>query len=119
MLILSAAVRPTAQEPKPKGAAAQDAQALKDDKAKTSYAVGMNLGGAIQKDADLDVNLIVQGLKKAFGGGKTLLTAAEMREILNRLAAERQLVILPASPTASVALAHACLRTRPSFSRWS
>jgi len=88
MLILSAEVGHTAQEPKPKGAAAQDAPALENDKARTSYAVGMNLGGAIRKDAALDVNLIVQGLRDAFGGGKTLLTAAEMKEILNRLAAE-------------------------------
>jgi hypothetical protein len=70
-------------------AAAQEAPALKDDKAKTSYAIGMNLGSAIRRDSsDLDVNLIVQGLKDAFSGAATLLTEAEMRGLLTRLQAE-------------------------------
>ena len=95
MLMLSTAGGPAAQEPKPEGAGARDAQALKDDKDKTSYAVGMNLGTAVRRqsadqatDTDLDVNLIVQGFKDAFAGGKTLLTDAEMRTILNKLQAD-------------------------------
>jgi len=88
MMVLSPAVARPSQEPVPKAAAAQDAPALKDGKEKTSYAVGMNLGSAIRKDADLDVNVIVQGLKDAFTGGKMLLTDAEMRNVLNQLATD-------------------------------
>jgi len=96
MLMLATAGGPAAQEPKPKPTPtpdAQDARALKDDKDKTSYAVGMNLGTAVRRQsadqsADLDVNLILQGFKDAFGGGKTLLTEVEMRTVLNRLQAE-------------------------------
>jgi len=88
MVVLSPAATRASQEPTPTAAAAQGADALKDGKEKTSYAVGMNLGSAIRKDADLDVDLIVRGLKDAFSGGKMLLTDAEMRTILNRLAAE-------------------------------
>jgi len=70
-------------------AAAQEAPSLKDDKEKSSYAVGMNLGGALRRQSpDLDVNLIVQGFKDALAGEKTLLTAVEMRTILSRLQAE-------------------------------
>lgn len=71
----------------------QDAPSLKDEKEKRSYAVGMNLGAAIYRQAgdqsaDLDANVIVQGFKDAFAGGKTLLTQAEMRVILNAFQAE-------------------------------
>ncbi len=70
-------------------AAAQEAPSLKDDKEKSSYAVGMNLGGALRRQSpDLDVNLIVQGFRDALAGEKTLLTAVEMRAILSRLQAE-------------------------------
>ena len=76
------------QETASKIAAAQDSDALKDGKEKTSYAVGMNLGSVIRKDADLDVNLIVQGLRDAFSGGKVLLTETEMRSVLGKLATD-------------------------------
>ena len=42
----------------------------------------------IRKDADLDVNLIVQGLRDAFSGGKVLLTETEMRSVLGKLATD-------------------------------
>lgn len=86
MLPLSA---PHAQAPASTASAAQETPALKNANDKTSYAVGMNLGSAIRRDsADLDVDLIVRGLKDAFTGGTTLLTEAEMRAILTRLHAE-------------------------------
>lgn len=88
MVVLSPAAARASQEPAPKAAPAQDAPALKDGKEKTSYAVGMNLGSAIRKDADLDVNVIVQGLRDAFTGGTLLLTDAEMRNVLNQLATD-------------------------------
>lgn len=87
----SSSVPPASEDQSPH--AIQDAPALEDDKEKRSYAVGMNLGTAIRRQAgdqstDLDVNAIVQGFKDAFAGGKTLLTPAEMRVILNAFQAE-------------------------------
>jgi FKBP-type peptidyl-prolyl cis-trans isomerase len=78
------------QDPKPE-AAAQDPSALEDDKDKASYAVGVNLGKAIRHDSgDLDLDLIVRGLKDAYSGAKPLLTDAEVRSILTRLQSERK-----------------------------
>jgi len=55
-------------------------QVLKTPKDKLSYAIGMNLGKGIHKDAvDVDTDLLVQGLRDGLAGGKTLLTDAELR----------------------------------------
>jgi FKBP-type peptidyl-prolyl cis-trans isomerase FklB len=60
-------------------AAAEDAPALKSEKEKQSYAVGVNLGNQLRKQAgDLDPALVSQGLKDALSGGKTLLTEGEV-----------------------------------------
>jgi len=92
MLLLSPVVARGAGEPvqlpAAETAAAREGEPLKDAKEKSSYAVGMNLGRAIRKDADLDVDLIVQGLRDAFTGGKMRLTDTEMRAILNGLATQ-------------------------------
>ena len=71
----------------------QDRPALEDEKDKRSYAVGMNLGNAIRRQAgdlsaDLDVEVMLRGFKDAFTGGGMLLTQAEMRVILNAFQAE-------------------------------
>jgi FKBP-type peptidyl-prolyl cis-trans isomerase FklB len=53
---------------------------LKTPKDRTSYAIGMNLGKGLQKDAvDVDMNILVQGLKDGLAGGNTLLTDSEAR----------------------------------------
>jgi FKBP-type peptidyl-prolyl cis-trans isomerase FklB len=61
-------------------AVAQDAPALKSQKEKVSYALGMDLGNQFRKQAtDVDPALLYQGLKDALAGGKTLLTEEEAR----------------------------------------
>jgi FKBP-type peptidyl-prolyl cis-trans isomerase len=91
MLTISPAVVCASQEPAPRVAQTEEAASLKDDKEKSSYAVGMNLGGALRRQSpELDVNLIVQGFKDALSGEKTLLSPVEMRTILTRLQAERR-----------------------------
>jgi len=61
-------------------AVAQDAPALKSQKEKLSYALGMDLGNQFRKQAtDVDPALLYQGLKDALAGGKTLLTEEEAR----------------------------------------
>jgi hypothetical protein len=89
--LLSTSLAPAAQDLSPHPI--QDAPKLEDDRAKRSYAVGMNLGTALRRQAgdqsaELDVNVIVRGFKDAFACGTTLLNQAEMRVILNAFQAE-------------------------------
>jgi FKBP-type peptidyl-prolyl cis-trans isomerase len=79
------------QDPAPPAPAQADqgSPALEDDKDKSSYAVGMNLGGALRRQStELDVDLIVRGFRDALAGEKTLLSPVEMRAILSRLQSE-------------------------------
>jgi len=62
---------------------------LKTDKDKASYAVGMNMGKGLQKDAiDIDPNIFARGLKDGLAGGKTLMTEEEATAAINVLKAE-------------------------------
>jgi len=72
-------------------AAAQDTPALKTQKDKTSYALGMDLGNQLRRASiDVDPALFGQALKDALSGGKTLLTEVEVRAIISGLQAEQQ-----------------------------
>ena len=54
-------------------AAAQDTPALKNQKVKRSYALGMSLGNSLRKQSvELDLGLLIQGLKDALRSSKTL-----------------------------------------------
>src|ERR1700732_5137614 len=54
--------------------------ALKTQKDKFSYALGMNLGANLHKQSvPVDANIMARGLKDALAGGKTLLTEEEAR----------------------------------------
>jgi FKBP-type peptidyl-prolyl cis-trans isomerase FklB len=54
--------------------------ALKTQKDKFSYALGMNLGANLHKQSvPVDPNIMARGLKDALAGGKTLLTEEEAR----------------------------------------
>jgi FKBP-type peptidyl-prolyl cis-trans isomerase len=54
--------------------------ALKTQKDKFSYALGMNLGANLHKQSvPVDPNIMARGLKDALAGGKTLLTEDEAR----------------------------------------
>jgi FKBP-type peptidyl-prolyl cis-trans isomerase len=62
---------------------------LKTPKDKASYAIGMNIGKSIHKDAvDIDLSILVRGIKDAIGSGKTLLTDDEARAALTALQAD-------------------------------
>jgi FKBP-type peptidyl-prolyl cis-trans isomerase FklB len=61
-------------------AAAQEAAALKTDKEKLSYAMGMDLGHQLKtKAVEIAPDVFLLGLKDALGGGKTLLTEDEAK----------------------------------------
>jgi FKBP-type peptidyl-prolyl cis-trans isomerase len=56
---------------------------LADDKSKASYAIGMMLGHNWQQQGlDVDLDLVLRGLKDAQSGGPTLLTMQEMQSTL-------------------------------------
>ena len=66
--------------------AAQDAPALKTEKEKLSYAMGMDLGGQLKAQAvEIDPNLFAEGLKTVLAGGKTLMTDAEAKAAISQL----------------------------------
>ena len=59
---------------------------LNTPKDKTSYAIGMNLGKGLHRDAvDIDPNILLQGLKDGLAGSKTLLTDDEARATMMAL----------------------------------
>jgi FKBP-type peptidyl-prolyl cis-trans isomerase FklB len=69
--------------------------ALKTSKDKFSYALGMNLGTSLHKQGvEVDPAIVVQGLRAALAGGKTLLTTEEaqaaLMEVQNDLRKKQQ-----------------------------
>jgi FKBP-type peptidyl-prolyl cis-trans isomerase FklB len=59
---------------------------LKTDKDKSSYAIGMNIGKGLKRDAvDVDPAILARGIKDALAGQKTLLTDDEAKTLLTAL----------------------------------
>jgi FKBP-type peptidyl-prolyl cis-trans isomerase FklB len=80
----AAAAKPPAAKPP---AAAQTT--LKDQKAKNSYALGMNLAHGLKtQPLDLDQAAFIQGVKDVLAGGKTLMSDDEMAAALTVLQTE-------------------------------
>jgi len=70
-------------------AAAQDAPELKTDKAKFSYALGMNFGESFRKQGlDMDPAVFAKAVAESFNGGKTAMTDQEMQTLLRTAAQE-------------------------------
>jgi FKBP-type peptidyl-prolyl cis-trans isomerase FklB len=70
---------------------AEDKVELKDQKAKVSYGIGMNLGAQWKRqDVDVDTELILKGIKDALAGGPTLMNETEVREVLTSFQREHQ-----------------------------
>jgi len=73
--------------PTAKNQAAQSSP-FKDQKAKTSYALGMNIANGLKRQSiDIDPDILAQAMKD-FQAGKTLLTDEEAIEVLNQLQSE-------------------------------
>lgn len=79
----------TAEAPESKTQSSSPGAALKDDKDKVSYALGMRMAlelkGLKRMSVDFDANLVAQGLKDALSGGKTLMTDDERVAVLMQL----------------------------------
>lgn len=59
------------------------APALDTDTKKVSYSIGVDLGRSIKKqNLDLDMTVLVKGLQDGYVGSTTLLSDAEMKEVL-------------------------------------
>jgi FKBP-type peptidyl-prolyl cis-trans isomerase len=66
-----------------KTAAPKDEPVLKDQKAKSSYAVGVQMGKKLKGPTpDLDADLVARGVKDVLTGAKMLLTEEEMKAAL-------------------------------------
>ena len=94
----SGTTTPSATKPRSKTAAkagpaaksaASGALALKTEKDKASYALGMNIGKGMRRQSlDIDPAIVGRGLKDAFTDSKTLLSDDEMRATLAALQAD-------------------------------
>ncbi len=76
--------------PQPQTSAATSPDSvLKTQKDKISYAIGMNVGTNLRRDAlDVDPTLLTRGLQDALAGSKPLLTEEEARTLLTQLQAD-------------------------------
>lgn len=64
-------------------ARAEDKPTLTDTKQKVSYSIGVSLGTNWKRqDIDIDFDTFMRGLKDSMSGGQTLLTEAEMKQVL-------------------------------------
>ena len=67
-------------------ASAQDAPALKSEKEKLSYAMGLDLGTQLKsRSVEIDPDVFVRALKDALSGAKTLMTDAEAKAVITEL----------------------------------
>lgn len=63
--------------------AAEDSPPFKSEKDKISYSIGINIGTSFKEQSlDLDPEWVGKGIRDAVGGGKALLTDAEVEKIL-------------------------------------
>lgn len=78
---------------KPKSPAATEALPTHKSKNDVSYAVGMNLAKALQEQSvDVDVDLLMQGVKDTLLGGKTRMTEGEALAALEGLQIDQRIV---------------------------
>jgi FKBP-type peptidyl-prolyl cis-trans isomerase FklB len=68
---------------------AQDPQSLKDQKAKQSYVIGVDIGKAFQRQGmQIDSESLSKGIKDGISGGKLLMTDQEIQETMMALQKE-------------------------------
>jgi len=62
---------------------AADAPELKTDKEKISYSIGMDIGGNLKRGSvEVDPEMLAKGIQDSYGGGKTLLTEDQARQVI-------------------------------------
>jgi FKBP-type peptidyl-prolyl cis-trans isomerase FklB len=79
------------QDDKKKPATPADEAAPKTVIEKVSYGIGLNIGKNFKKDGiDVDLDLLVKGVKDALAGSKPLCSDAEIREAMTAIQKELQ-----------------------------
>jgi len=74
----SASTPPASQKATPPAGTASSA--LKTEKDRTSYAIGLNVGKGLHRESiDVDPNVVMQGLKDGLAGGQALMTDEEVQ----------------------------------------
>jgi FKBP-type peptidyl-prolyl cis-trans isomerase FklB len=77
---------PAAKPRQTPGVKAAAPLALKTQKEKASYAIGLNIGKSLHRDSvDVDTAILARGLKDALAGSKSLLTDDEVKAVLTAL----------------------------------
>ena len=77
---------PAAKKVQAPAAKTPSAAAVTTPKGKTSYAIGLSIGKNLHRDAvDVDLNILLQGIKDAMAGGKVLMTDDEVKATLMAL----------------------------------
>jgi len=62
---------------------AEEKMVLKDQKDKVSYSMGINIGNNLERQSiDVNPDALMQGIKDALSGGKTLMTEQEVNETM-------------------------------------
>lgn len=62
---------------------AEENVALKDQKDKVNYSIGMDIGNTLKMlSVDVNLDILVQGIRDVLSGNKTLLTAQESRDTI-------------------------------------
>jgi FKBP-type peptidyl-prolyl cis-trans isomerase FklB len=70
---------------------AQDKPALKDQKEKVSYSIGMSIGSSLKmQGAEVDVELLARAIKDTLSSNQTLLTQQEMQDTLRAWQTEQR-----------------------------
>ena len=65
-------------------ALAADKTVLKSDKDKLSYSIGASIGRNLKNEnTDIDLNILIAGMKASLAGDKTLLSDKEIRQVMN------------------------------------
>jgi FKBP-type peptidyl-prolyl cis-trans isomerase FklB len=64
-------------------AIAAEKEELKTQKDKVSYVIGLDMGNSLKKNmVDVDIEMLVKGVKDALSGAKPLMTEQEMKETI-------------------------------------
>ena len=78
-----------APPPAPNTAGGGEAPVLKTQKDRQSYAIGVDVERNFRRQGfDLDLNIVIRGMKDAQGGDRLLLTDRELLETLNAFASD-------------------------------
>jgi FKBP-type peptidyl-prolyl cis-trans isomerase FklB len=63
---------------------AAEAVSIKSDKDKLSYSIGASIGNNLKSDrADIDLAILIEGIKASLNGDKALLSEKEIRQVMN------------------------------------